>query len=172
MRDRRTFGIVAAVVLTAVVGGIVAMTGIGRGQAVRVTAVSATITIDATVGETFAPPPANAAATLTAEQAWAHWQHQLGATDTTIPSDTTVQLGLLTLPVGPNCGAECSGLTIQNGTAYKALNELVYGFGTPCSPEASSSSTSPCIDWTFIDANTGSAIDKVVHMGGGSHRPS
>jgi len=40
-------------------------------------------------------------------QAWARWEHDAGETITTIGPKTTVQLGLLTLPVGP---ADCPGV--------------------------------------------------------------
>jgi hypothetical protein len=74
-------------------------TGIGRAQAISATAVSTPITVNPDINETFAPPPANAAPAMTATQAWAHWDQVTGENITTIASNATVQLGLLTLPV-------------------------------------------------------------------------
>ncbi len=172
MRKRKTFIVAGAIGITAVAGGLLTLAGVGQAQAIRATAVPATITIDPDVGETFAPPPGNAAPSLTAAQAYTRWRQQVGGDGTAIPGDATVQLGLLTLPVGPDCGAECSKLTIKNGIAYTALNELVYGYATPCSPEAAASADVSCLDWTFLAAGTGKEIDKTIHMGESSHRPS
>lgn len=172
MRHRKTLIVAGAIGLVALASGFLALTRIGPAQAIRTTAVPAAITVDPDVGETFAPPPADAAPALTAAQAYSQWQQQVGVADAGVPADATVQLGLLTLPVGPDCGAECSNLTIKDGIAYTALNELMYGYATPCSPEATSSAPGPCLDWTFLDASTGMEIDKAVHMSSGSHRPS
>src|SRR6266542_2207708 len=96
-------------------------------RAATVSTVTSTITINSQIGMTFAPSPAGAAPALTAEQAWAQEEAAEGSSDTTIPSDVTVQLGLLTLPVGP-ANADTSGLVTSNGTAYTALNELANGY--------------------------------------------
>jgi hypothetical protein len=101
MRQRRTYVIVGALGLAALAG----LFGCGRAGsshsgAIRATPVSATITVDSNNNVTFAPPPADAAPAMTAEQAWANMDN------TSIASDTAVQLGLLTggsdRTAGPN----------------------------------------------------------------------
>src|SRR5215470_15988868 len=106
MRQRRTYVIVGALALAALAG----LSGCGRAgssHAVmnRATPVSATIAVNSVV--TFAPPPADAAPAMTAEQAWAQWENDGGSTNTSIPPDHAVQLGLMSVLVGPDCGAEC-----------------------------------------------------------------
>ncbi len=142
---RKTFIVAGAIGIVALATGLLALTRLGAAQAIRTTALPATITIGPDVGETFAPQPASAAPSLTAAQACARWRQQVGGDDTMIPGDATVQLGLLTLPVGPDCGADCSKLTIKNDIAYTALNELAYGYSTPCSPEAAASTGGSCL---------------------------
>src|SRR5215469_2921796 len=61
----------------------------------------ATITIDPQIGEIFTAAPASATPKLTAQQAWARFMRHIGSARTFIPSGVHVQLGLLTLPVGP-----------------------------------------------------------------------
>jgi hypothetical protein len=143
-----------------------------REQVITASAVRTTITIDPHLGETFAPPPATASAAsapaLTAQQAYAQFiqSSTTGSGGTAIPSTVTAQLGLLTLPVGPSsgCDNDCSNLTVQNGTAYTALNQLAYGYSLPGGTCGSSNPFDPappvpCTDWLFIDANTGHLID-------------
>jgi hypothetical protein len=127
--------------------------------------VTTTIAIDSVVGETFAPPPSSAQTSLTAQDAWAQYAALAGSSVTTIPSTVTVQLGLLTLPVGPASAPGTSGLTTSNGEAYTALNELAYGYSWHSCPVimlpgASVSPGNPCIEWLFLDANTGQQIDE------------
>jgi hypothetical protein len=121
-------------------------------------AVPATITIDPQVGETFAPAPSSAAPAMTAQQAWAAYtQVNTSYSDSAIPSTVTVQLGLLTLPLGS---------TGPGGSeAYAAQNELVYGYSwhsCPASrnPNVQTLPPNPCIEWNFLDANTGRQIDE------------
>jgi hypothetical protein len=161
MRDRRRFVVIGALALAVLVASLIAIrTSTSRAQAVTVSPVATTITINSAA--TFAPPPANAAPALTAAQAYAQDQQEVGGTVTTIPSDVNVQLGLFTLEVGPDCGAECGNLVIQNGIAYRTLNELAYGYSWPsCPPDIGSTAPpppSPCVGWTFVDANTGQEI--------------
>jgi hypothetical protein len=169
MRQRRTYVIVAALALAALAG----VSGCGRAGSshaviARATPVSATITIDPAINETFAPPPANAAPGITAQQAWAQWENAGGSTNTSIPSNTTVQLGLLTLPVGPDCGAECeNGNIVQNGMVYSALNQLAYGYSSSVCPAGSSLPAVQCTRWIFLDANTGKMIDAALPSGSG-----
>jgi len=135
-----------------------------KDRAITASAVQTTITIDPDYGATFAPPPANAAPALTAQQAWAQFiQQASGSSNTAIPSTVTVQLGLFTLPIGPNCGATCSGDPVQNGIAYTALNQLAYGYSSPGGSCVRGNSANPgpdvkCTDWVFVDADTGHMI--------------
>lgn len=126
--------------------------------------VTATITIDPTVGEIFAPPPPAAQPSMTAQDAWAQYAALNGSSVTTIPSNVTVQLGLLTLPVGSAAAPDTSGLTISNGEAYTALNELAYGYSWHSCPASTLNSSpppnNPCIEWLFLDASTGQQIDE------------
>jgi hypothetical protein len=160
MRHRRMLIIVGVIGLAVLTGGLLAaQTGGDRAEAMTVSVVSNTITIDPYGGATFAPPPPNAAPAMTAEQAWAQFMEQSGSSHTTIPVSVTVQMGLFTLPFGPDCGAECSKLTVQNGIAYTVLNQLAYGYSWPstCSygNDTHPQTDRPCTEWIFLDANTG-----------------
>jgi hypothetical protein len=104
---------------------------------------------------------------LTARHVWAQFiqSSTMGSGGTAIPSTVTAQLGLFTMPVGlsSECmGTECSNLTVQNGTAYKALNQLAYGYSwtSTCasSNPLSTVPPAPCTEWMFFDANTGDMI--------------
>jgi len=162
--------ILGALGLAALVGGLfLGLTGSSNAQAVRAAPVSTTITIDPSINETFAPPLANAAPAMTAQQAWAKFENNNGATVTTIAPNTSVQLGLLTLPVGPDCGAECQGLIIQNGIAYTALNQLAYGYTWSNCPAGSTLPAIQCTHWIFLDANRGVMIDGVSPPLGGQN---
>ncbi len=166
MRQRRIYIIVGALGLAAVAASLSSCgrAGSNHATATRATPVSATITVDPSINETFAPPPADAAPAMTAEQAWVKWENGVGPTN--IPSDITVQLGLLTVPVGPDCGAECeNGNIAQNGMVYKALNQLAYGYSSSICPAGSSLPAIQCTSWTFLDANTGEMIDGVSGQG-------
>jgi hypothetical protein len=100
--------------------------------------------------------PASVAPKLTAQQAWARYMRQTGDEHTAIPSFVRVQLGLLTLPIGPTGpgGAE----------AYTAHNELVYGYSSPSgcmstNPRILFPPNAHCLRWDFLNANTGKQID-------------
>ena len=88
----------------------------------------------------------------------------LNGWDTTIPSGVTVQLGLVSVPVGPATAPGAAGLPISNGTAYVALDDLAYGYGSPSAcppstnPYVTQSPASSCLHWTFIDASIGRQI--------------
>src|SRR5712691_6038945 len=124
--------------------------------------VTATVTIAPDIGETLAPAPASARPALTAQQAWAKYtHHDASYRKAAIPSNVTVHLGLLTLPLGPSGpgGSE----------AYTAHNELVYGFSwhsCPASrnPRVRKLPPNPCIQWNFLNANTGHQIDDTWQM--------
>lgn len=132
-------------------------------HAIAVTQPSSTILINPSSDATFAPPPADVSATLTAEQAWAEYA-QVNGGSTTIPSGAAVQLGLLTMPSGPADAPGAGNQPTSNGLAYLALNELAYGYSepTPCpqsiNPFVTTSPGASCVDWVFVDANTGKQI--------------
>jgi hypothetical protein len=135
-----------------------------EGAAARAAPAWRTITIDPQVGETFAPAPASAAPKLTAQQAWARYARENGSDHAAIPSVVHVRLGLLTLPVGPANAPGTSNLTISNGEAYTALNELAYGYSSPSgcvsmNPWVLFPPDARCIEWDFLNANTGTQID-------------
>jgi hypothetical protein len=166
LRQHRTYVIVALLGLAALAGGLFAvLTGGGHAQAISATSVSTTITVDPAVNETFAPPAsASPAPAMTATQAFLKWMQDTGQAQTTIPSNISAQLGLLTLPTGPDCGSECQGLIIQNGMAYQALNQLAYGYSWSVCPASSTLPDVNCLRWIFLDANTGHMIDGVLNL--------
>ena len=117
----------------------------------RATPVSATMTVNSV--DTFAPPPADAAPAMTAEQARAKMDN------TSITPNITVQLGLLTVLVGPDCGAECeNGNIVQGGMVYSALNQLAYGYSWSTWTAGSTLPASQCTAWIWLDASTGEMI--------------
>lgn len=134
-----------------------------RGRAQAVSALAATITIDPHAGEIFAPAPAGAKAALTARQAWGRYTRADNGYKhySPIPSNVTVHIGLLTLLIGP---------TGSNGQlAYAAHNQLVYGYSwhqCPASrnPEVKKLPPNPCIEWLFLNANTGHQIDETFQF--------
>src|SRR5215467_9185069 len=110
---------------------------IAHANAIRAMSLTTTIVIDRSIHETFAPPPSSAAPAMTPLQAYSQWEQEAGGRKVTaIPATVRVQLGLLTFPVGPDCGAECHhGNIIRDGMAYHALNELEYGYSSSnCRP--------------------------------------
>jgi len=164
MRLRGPFVAISALGCAVLTVSVVALwTSIDHANAIRALAVKTTITVEPGIHETFAPPPADAAPAMTAAEAWAGWERhaEIPANTTAIPANTTVQLGLLTLPVGPYCGAECHGLIVQNGIAYTALNQLAWGYSWPAFPHRHSHS----MNWIFLDASTGLMIEGVMAQG-------
>jgi hypothetical protein len=151
-------GALAAGVLTA---GLLAA-GCGTPARVRAhaaPALTATITIDPHIGETFAPAPAGARPALTAQQAWAKYTQADNGYErgSAIPANVTAHLGLLTLPIGP--------VGPGGSEAYTARKELVYGYSwhqCPASrnPDVQELPPNPCIEWNFLNANTGHQIDE------------
>lgn len=124
--------------------------------------VTSTITIAPDIGEVLAPAPISARPALTAQQAWAEQtHHHANYRKAVIPPNVTVHLGLLTLPLGPAGpgGAE----------TYTAHNQLVYGFSwhsCPVSrnPKVRKLPRNPCVQWDFLNANTGHQIDDTWQM--------
>jgi hypothetical protein len=147
---------------------------IAHANAVRALALTTTITIDRSLHETFAPPPSTAAPAMNPMQALSQWEQQSGGPEVTaIPVGVTVHLGLLTFPIGPDCGAEChhGSIIIRDGMAYHALNELAYGYSSSNCKPGSTRPASRCLNWTFLDASTGQLIDMTINIPGFGRRP-
>jgi hypothetical protein len=132
--------------------------------------VRVTVTIDPQIGM-FAPAPSGVSPKLTALQAFKRYERVGEVRQVpSVPANVTAKLGLLTVPVGPADAPGASKLTKENGIAYTALNQLAYGyswhrcpaFSEPASSVApsptASSTANPCIEWNFVDANTGKQI--------------
>ncbi len=129
----------------------------GRSLTATVAEVTRVIVIDPQAGEKFTPPSARAAPALTPQEAWGKFMRRISNTKPPrIPANVSVQLGLLTLPIGP---------IGRHGTEkYAAHNELVYGYSWHSCPVSMNPNhpkllANPCIEWNFIDANTGRQID-------------
>jgi len=92
-------------------------------------------------GAYFAPAPAGAEPTLTAQQAWARYTKvNTSYRSPAIPRNVSVRLGLLTLP-----------------TYYG----LAYGYSwhsCPSSQGPGGTPPNPCIEWNFLNAKTGRQI--------------
>jgi hypothetical protein len=144
----------------------------------RTETVPAIITIDSQIGITFGPAPETAAPKLTALQAFKRYERVGEITQLpSIPANVTVKLGLLTVPVGPADAPGASTLTKKNGIAYTVLNHLAYGYSwhrCPASgnPFVHTLPANPCIDWNFVDANTGKQIIETYQMQPGAAEPS
>jgi len=157
----------AAVLLGALAAGILASRlQQAPARAATTAAVTATITIDPKLEITLAPPPPSATPALSAQQAWLRYAKHVGSHRTTMPSDITARLGLFTLPVGPANSPGTGRLPKSHHEAYTALNQLVYGYSWHSCPIYSYGpgmtpppvSSTPCIEWLFLDANTGNMI--------------
>jgi hypothetical protein len=101
---------------------------------------------------------------MTAAQAWSKWERDTGQKVTKLGANTTAQLGLLTSPIGPDCGVSCSSWTVQNGIAYRALNQLAYGYSWLAFPRRHLKNR----NWIFLDASTGKMIIGVLSREPGS----
>jgi hypothetical protein len=167
MRPRSPFVTISALgIAILAAAGVAVSIAIGHAQATQAMAISSTMTVGV---DTFAPPPSDAVPALTAAQAWAQFEHHASGTITTIAPSTTVRLGLLTVRVGPYCGAECHGLIVRNGIAYQALDQLAWGYGWLAFPHRHSKR----MNWVFLDASTGQMINGVLNRppGGPVLRP-
>jgi hypothetical protein len=115
-------------------------------------------------------PRKNAAPKLTAEQAFARYEQvDNGHTHGGIPSYVTVYLGIPTWSVGPASDPDTDNFTKKDGIAYTALNELVCGYrwrACPPSrnPNVATLPANPCIERSFLDANTGNQIYDTFQM--------
>jgi hypothetical protein len=170
MKMRLRQYVIGAVALAVAVGGFAVWEAVGPATTsgnTRAAAVTSTIVLDPYVdGEVFAPPPADASPALTAQQAIDIYAGKRG---TKVPPGVTVQLGLFTLPVGPDCGLECeNGNTVSHGKVYSWLNQLVYGLSRWECPAGSKKPAWKCREWDFLDANTGKMIAGLGPPLGGS----
>ena len=155
----RVQGHLSVVALVLIGGALIGGCGTAKGsQLGQVPTVSSPVTIDPNVGEVFAPARAGALPAMTAQQAWAAYT-KVDASDTSsaIPAGVNVHIGLLTLPLGPS--------DANGSEAYMANHKLVYGFSwhsCPASrnPKEPTLPRNPCIEWNFLDANTGKQIDE------------
>jgi len=159
----RKLAIVGAATVTVVAGVIGWALSAGASGNSDAPPVASTITlVNSNPPETFAPPHAAAAPALTAQQAANTYLGTLGHSPVAIPSDVSVSLGSLTIPVGPDCGTECeNGNTVSNGIAYSALDELAYGYAVTTCPQGSSLPADQCTKWLFLDANNGKLIIEI-----------
>ena len=156
MRLRGPLVVSGALGLAVLAVSVVAVwTSIDHTKAIRALAVKTTITLDPGIHETFAPPPADALPAMTAQEASDAFEGK----HIPIPDYVTVQLGLYTLPVGPDCGFECEHNNIVRGDmVYSWLNKLVWGFSRRVCPAGSDRPEWRCTEWDFIDANTGEYV--------------
>jgi len=156
MRLRGPLVITSALGLAVLTVSLVAVwTSIDHTKAIRALAVKTTITLAPGIHETFAPPPADAVPAMTAQEA----VDAYAGKHVRIPDYVTVQFGLYTLPVGPDCGPECEHNNVVRGNmVYSWLNKLVYGFSRRVCPAGSDRPEWQCTQWDFIDANTGEFV--------------
>ena len=156
MRLRGPLVISGALGLAVLAVSVVAVwTSIDHTKAIRALAVKTAITLDPGIHETFAPPPANAVPAMTPQEAVDAFEGK----HVPIPDFVTVQLGLFTLPVGPDCGPECEHNNIVRGNmVYSWLNKLVWGFSRRVCPAESDRPKWQCTQWDFLDANTGEYV--------------
>jgi hypothetical protein len=153
----------ALVVVAMVAAGL--YFGVSAGQRpFRSAQLTATLTIDPNIGETFAPAGPGAAPKLTAQQAFAMQRRRNGRSVIPIPSGVTVKLGLLTILAGPT-NPHTGHVVTKDGIAYAALNELAWGYSwhwCPMSrnPFRPGRVQGPCTRWNFLNANTGREIDE------------
>jgi len=152
-RPRGPLAATGALGLAVLAASVIAIwTSVSHARAFQAMApVNMTIRINGTEN-VFAPPPHGVTPAKTARQAWPAFFAPHGAAKNSPGS--TVQLGLLTSPVGPYCGVSCDMWTVKNGIAYRVLNRLVYGYSWLAFPHRNSHAR----DWWFVDANTGEML--------------
>jgi hypothetical protein len=163
MRLRGPLAITSALGVAVLAVSVLAVwTSVSHARAFQAMApVNRTTRIDGTEN-VFAPPPYGVTPAKTSRQAWPAFFAPSGA-DKKSPG-ARVQLGLLTSPIGPYCGVSCDMWTVKNGIAYRALNELVYGYSWLAFPHRNSLLR----DWWFVGANTGRMIIGVLPRPPGS----
>jgi hypothetical protein len=152
MRLRGPFAATGALGLAVLAVGVIAVwTSVSHTRTFRTMTVTTTTRIDGTEN-VFAPPPSGATPAMTSKQAWPAFFSPSGAAKQA--PGATVQLGLLTSPIGPYCGVSCNSWVVKDGIAYRALNQLVYGYSWLAFPHRHLRSR----NWVFVDANTGHMI--------------
>ena len=134
-------------------------------RAATTAATRATITIGTNPTETFAPAPSSATPALTAYQAWLRFARHVGSHRTSMPPGVTARLGLFTMAAGPAALAGTSRQPKSHGEAYIALNQLAYGYSSHSCPlylgrmpGMPPPPPTPCIEWLFLNANTGQMV--------------
>jgi hypothetical protein len=159
MRLRRLAMIGAATAAVAAVASGWALSAGASGNSGAAPVPSTITLINSDPPATFAPPPADAAPALTAQQAADAYVAALGHSPVDIPSGVTVSLGLVTIPVAPDCGPECeNGNIVSNGMVYSALNQLAYSYAITTCPPGSGLPADQCTKRLLLDANTGELI--------------
>jgi hypothetical protein len=113
--QRRKVVIIGVAALAMVATGLFVGIRASRSPA-RTATVTATITIDPNIGETFAPAPTDAAPKLTAQQAFARHRQLNGRGAIPIPEGVTAELGLLTILAGPT-NPHTGTVVTRNGVA-------------------------------------------------------
>ena len=155
-RPRPVFEAVVLVCVVLALAVLAAAQVVTHRPGLHATPVTTTKTI-LVINATWAPPPPGALPAMTAQRAWLTWSRGL-------PIRPTVQLGLVTELIRPShCGPECDGLPVQNGTAYRALNRLAYGYHWTSCPAGSKPPATKCWNWLFLDANTGLVITEALY---------
>lgn len=129
----------------------VAVAHMSPDSAVETTTGAAQVIIDSNIGEVFVPVEDPSLSAMTANEAFAAQAKRIHSEQLTPPEGDTIRLGRLTMPIGP-------------GEGYTARDRLVWAFSTHQCPasRALNPSTAPkgrCIEWMFLDADTGALID-------------
>jgi len=103
----------------------------------------------------FSPAPSGTQSALSADQAVSRYETQNSAFH--LPRDATAQLGYYTAAVGDG--------------SYRFHDRLAWGFSWPgCAPAptfpsahpSNASSSSGCLTWLFLDANTGKELEGIT----------
>jgi hypothetical protein len=168
MAAHRRYAVAPVLAVTCLAACLLAAGCTGSPAAETTEPVKHVIVISPDIGEILAPPPANAKPRLTAAQAYARSTGRRGRQVTAIPANVTAHLGLLTEPEGP---LGPGGKVV----AYSPGGQLVYGFSwhscpVSMNPRVRRLPPNPCVEWNFIDANTGHQIDDTWQIWPAGHR--
>jgi len=113
------------------------------------------VVLDPSIDEVFVPTDELNVDQLTSDGAFRKWASLNGSDRETPPAGVSVQLGRLTLPLGPG-----------RPNQYTAKDQLVWAFSwQQCPPEGIPSPPQSflqksCIEWLFLDAMDGAMIDE------------
>ena len=123
-------------------------------EAAPVPTVGATVTVDPGVGEIFVPV-SGVVPRLDAATVWQRFARLAGSSNVKVPPGTTVELGKLTLPLGPGRPDE-----------FRANAQEVWSFSwRQCAPRTfTASPTDLCTAVAFFDASTGELVDQTWHQ--------